>query len=184
MKDDKMRHAFFYIALIANSLAFLSLIALTRSILDLQQRPQRSQIRQLILFATISKILITLTGSIAAISIFLLPNEVAYGNPLALCVLRVVCFFYGCKTLHLSWTKAQHPPVLLHDGQPVDMLSIRNILEYIWCLATEMRYHSFDIAVHQRDRPEHQVASMSRPIAAAFLVGILAYFLPMLTELK
>ena len=121
-----------------------------------------------------------------AILTFGLPYLTAQGDPLAQCGLRVVCFFYACKLLDLALTKADPPPVLLQTDAGIvrymaTAVTNRKIWQdhavYVWLLLTEMRYHCFDIAVVQKDRPAAQrnyIRSVAIPLIEALAAAVLA----------
>lgn len=124
------------------------------------------------------------------------PYVVRYDIPQS--ALRVVCFFWACKLLDLCEMRADHPPTRLvavtgEGGKecpmygPAPISSRRDKLLYAWRLFTEMRYHSFDIAVSQSHRP-----SPSSPVnledniksyGPLLLVPILVYLFP-IAEMK
>lgn len=89
---------------------------------------------------------------------------------------RIVSFFYACKLLDIAVVRAHRPPRLYAStDDEAPMTTSRDRVWYAWLLFTEMRYHSFDIAVHQRQRKpqalrEHLAWTLMPLSAAAGLV--------------
>ncbi|TKA26866.1 hypothetical protein B0A50_04312 [Salinomyces thailandicus] len=106
---------------------------------------------------------VPVSAILAASCMLLLPMslyEIESVSPLWNAGLRVVCFFYACKSLDLGVARRHDPPTRLVDKadgtgtEPAPLQNSRDISTYARKLATEMRYHSFDIAAKQKDRPE------------------------------
>lgn len=97
-------------------------------------------------------------GTFTALWTLCVPSNTGLEDPFYHCALRVVCFFYACKLLDLSVTRANRPPQLyplaaqVQTSQAEVSTSLRHHAGYVWLLLTEMRYHSFDIVVTQKDR--------------------------------
>ena len=101
-------------------------------------------------------------------------------DPLVQCILRILAFFYGSKILDLSVTKASNPPVLVAtDNYNLCLDSWAGVTKYALRLITEMRYHSFDIAVEQKQRPATaaQDYSIAKPAIAMCILAAIDYFL-------
>lgn len=117
-----------------------------------------------------------LAGSLAGTLTICLPYLVDNNDPLIDCVLRVVCFFYGCKILDLAVSRARNPPMLLNAGQPEAIESASARFKYVWLLLTETRYSAFDIAVQQKERDDE--LSSVWTFAAPLVVPALVYAVP------
>lgn len=128
-------------------------------------------------------LIVQLGGLCAAGYTFLIPSSTTADGPLSQCFFRIVVFFYGCKILDLALTRAGHPPSLRRvDGTLEKRLdSSRDLSRYAFLLLSEMRYHSFDIAVEQKRRPPS--GNQKRDTAFSFLAlcALVAvdFFVPM-----
>jgi len=133
--------------------------------------------------------LIALCGITTACILLATPLVYHSDNILNHCGLRALCFFYACKTLDLTLTRARDPPIKLSsatpDGgirQPVPMQTTTDQWRYTWGLMTEMRYFSFDIAVDQRQREKVNKDSWTTATAYTLVLGLvltsLVYILP------
>lgn len=120
---------------------------------------------------------------VACASTLLLPYQFKHLDELSQCGIRVVCFFYACKTLELALCRSAIPPRLVNTDMDEDHTSRA---KYIWLLLAEMRYHSFDTAVLQRHRPPtiEQSRSIAGPFIAALSIGCMNYYILPLAELK
>lgn len=104
-----------------------------------------------------------LIGCIAvfsAICTLSLPYAGVPNDPLFQASLKVACFYFAAKSLDLA-IKCASPPTLVHNGttqystsKPAPLQTLNDRMRYVWLLATEMRFSSFDIAVKQKGRPE------------------------------
>ncbi|KXL48987.1 hypothetical protein M433DRAFT_488079 [Acidomyces richmondensis BFW] len=107
--------------------------------------------------------------------------------------LRVVCFFWACKLLDLCEVRVDKPPTRLVDvageggkryplSEPAPMSSRRDKMLYAWLLFTEMRYHSFDIAVTQPHRPslskQVKMEDNIKSYGPLILIPILVFLFP------
>ena len=134
-------------------------------------------------------------GSVTATYTLALPYCVNVDDVFSQSGIRVVCFFYACKLLDLALVKAEESPVLLtrlvSAGKSETIIKVEapmetwhDIATYIWLLLTEMRYHSFNIAVEQKKRPavKDQPRDIVQPLAvmifftsSAVCTGITAF---------
>lgn len=108
-----------------------------------------------------------LTGLIAGVYLGCLPFIAAWlglDGPYVQVVLRVVGFFYACKVLDLCVARAGTPPSLRSEREEEewDLEGWMNKRKYIWLLATEMRYASFD-ATHAVDESKRTKTTASHP---------------------
>ena len=121
-------------------------------------------------------------GSLIATYTLALPYCVDVDDAFSQSGLRVVCFFYACKLLDLALVKAEVPPALLttvisgKNSETITkveapMATWQDLAMYLWLLLTEMRYHSFDIAVEQKRRPalKNQPRDIVKPLSVTIL---------------
>ncbi|KXH67652.1 acetyltransferase [Colletotrichum salicis] len=123
------------------------------------------------------------TGLAAGAYVMALPLIMPTDDVIAQVCLRIPTFFYACKCWDLTIARARKPPVP-RDGKDAvvyGLTSWRPVASYVWRLASETRYASFDIAVDESKRK-------GIPKSAAWsygplLVVPLTYLFP-ITELK
>ena len=140
-----------------------------------QEDPRRSRI---------PAVLIQCIGILTAVYTFLLPHITGLDDPMKLCVARVIVLFYGCKLLDLTLVRSTNPPTLVKvDGETDPMHSWKSNLRYTFLIFSEMRYHSFDIAVKQKQRLAEESRDVTYPVIAMCLIAAIDYFLS-LAELK
>ncbi|KAK5127688.1 hypothetical protein LTR08_004333 [Meristemomyces frigidus] len=130
-------------------------------------------------------------GLTDALLMLSLPYAIVLQDPLQGTGLRVACFFYACKTLDLAIAKVDAPPTRLSQtgsgssNEPAAMQTLQDKLNYAWALATEMRYHSFDIAAKQKLRPTllDQRQALAINLSPALVILVFAWLFP-IAELK
>ncbi len=131
--------------------------------------------------------LIKIIGTLAFVLTLLLPYQYTHLDGLSQCQIRVACFFYGCKMLDLALCKSETPPriIKVERTTPQKLESLFDHVKYMWLLLAEMRYGSFDIAVHQKGRSSEteQDRQISTSFAALVFLGAVNYLYP-LAELK
>ncbi|CAK4030395.1 Hypothetical predicted protein [Lecanosticta acicola] len=97
-------------------------------------------------------------------------------DPLRHVAIRVLAFFNAAKVLDMAVARAADPPMRLENGVPIKVEGLKRRTEYIWLLASETRYHSFDIAIHEpgRKAPRDKLWTYG-PLA---VVPVAIYFFP------
>ncbi|KAK4579961.1 hypothetical protein LTR86_000163 [Recurvomyces mirabilis] len=148
--------------------------------------PYRKDVKQSTMDDDHDTSMITDFGVLSAIVTLAVPFTVYDAAPLNQAALRAVCFFYACKILDLSLTKRDQPPTrLIRNGtslQPAPMTTTWNLIIYAYYLLTEMRYHSFDIAVTQKGRAKVHAKpfwyKLLWTIGPLFLLPTATYYLP------
>ncbi|KAF2719455.1 hypothetical protein K431DRAFT_347962 [Polychaeton citri CBS 116435] len=122
-------------------------------------------------------------GLVAGGLLLILPARTGIEDPLTLCGLRIVCFFYTCKLWDITIARADNLPVRLiqtPDGttQPAPMETTTDKVTYLYLLTTEMRYHSFDTAAHQNRPPLSARAGLLWAVLPFLILTPLAYVSP------
>jgi hypothetical protein len=127
-------------------------------------------------------------GLAACLATLCLPYHYPLDQRLLQAVLRVICFFYGCKILDLAICRSNTPPQLVEadandeQGRAIaDSGNPNSHANYAWLLLTEMRYGSFDITVKQNGRPplSQHTHSVGRPAVVLICLSALSYWMPM-----
>lgn len=138
---------------IASHLYVLCLLALRRS----QYSPYKIPTSR----KPTSTTLIRCIAIFSAICTLALPYAGVPSDPLFQSALRVSCFYFAAKISDLA-IRCSSPPTLIHDEatqysteNPAPLQILADRIKYVWLLATEMRFSSFDIAVKQKGRPEY-----------------------------
>ncbi|KAK4618277.1 hypothetical protein CLAFUW4_12262 [Fulvia fulva] len=91
-------------------------------------------------------------GTIASLHLLAIPLLYPNDGPLQQVSLRVACFFFACKLLDLTLARAHKPPTRLKNGKAIHIQTAAERLSYCWLLLSQCRYHSFDIAVVEKNR--------------------------------
>lgn len=131
------------------------------------------------------------TAVASAIVLIILPYVLEPSNPLASAGLRVVCFFYACKSLDLGLARWHRPPTMLitsrggNERPPAPIMTSRDVYRYSLALATQMRYLKFDIAARQRGRPAQtdRWAEIAWTVVPLTVLPTITYVVP-ITPLK
>lgn len=113
---------------------------------------------------------------ILSVAIFLPSND-----PLDHVRIRVLAFFNAAKILDLTVARASSPPMRVEDNKPILVQGSQRRLEYIWLLAAETRYHSFDISIYEpgREKPAKKIWT----IGPTLTLPILLWLFPKRVEL-
>lgn len=101
-------------------------------------------------------------------------------NPLDHVRIRVLAFFNAAKILDLAVARASSPPMRFENNKPMLVQGFQRRLEYIWLLAAETRYHSFDIAIYEpgREKPAERIWT----VGPALMVPALIWLFPRRVE--
>lgn len=162
----------FFIALLSLSYAATENWIPEHNKSDKQQNAPR--ISQTTLYRT--RVLGLLAGLyILSVAIFLPSND-----PLDHVRIRVLAFFNAAKILDLTVARASSPPMRVENNKPILVQGFQRRLEYIWLLAAETRYHSFDIAIFEpgREKPAERIWT----VGPALLVPVLIWLFPRRVE--
>ncbi|OHE97582.1 hypothetical protein CORC01_07197 [Colletotrichum orchidophilum] len=123
------------------------------------------------------------TGLVAGAYLMALPLLVPTDDPIANLFLRIPTFFYACKCWDLTVARARKPPIPRSGKEDAiyGLTSWRPVASYVWRLASETRYASFDIAVDESKRKS--IPTSPARTYGPLLVVPLTYLFPIM-ELK
>lgn len=134
----------------------------------------------------IRTIFIQIVGVSTSIFTLHLPYQHTHLSRLIQCPLRVICFFYGFKTLDLALCRSENPPTLVISSTKranagEEIVKNSDHFHYIWLLLSEMRYQSFDIAIKQNSRPPLSEQSRDIPssLFAVLIAGLITLAFPL-----